>query len=198
VKYFSARLFYVIFEGMKNYFFIFLGAFILSGCSSVSPEELERLTKEDPAFKQMIVARDQTRAQIQAIKSDLLGKKKAVDAQVDRLRQEYDNFAKAQNQKIEKLKTGIEANRNLLKRQIESESAQLAAKATELEGYEKTLTDVKKVLSEQKGIRLSAQEKQKWEERVLMLSEKMRPLTEEIQELKLKIRLKKQKIQFLD
>ena len=50
------------------------------------------------------------------------------------------------------------------------------------------------VLREGKGINLSTQEKQKWEERILMLSEKIRPLSEEIQELKLQNRLKKRKI----
>ena len=182
----------------ENFLFVFLLLF-LAGCDSFnSPEELDRLTKEDPAFKQMILARDQTHAQAAALKADLLGKKKALDTQVERLRGQYDAYAKAQNQKIEKLQSAIESNRELLKRQIESEDTQLGARTTELDGYKKTLEDVKKVLSENKGIRLSAQEKQKWEERVLMLSEKMRPLSEEIQELKLKIRLKKQKVKFLD
>jgi hypothetical protein len=56
---------------------------------------------------------------------------------------------------------------------------------------------VRKVLHESKGITLSKAERQKWEERVLMLSEKMRPLMDEINDLKLQIRLKKQKVQYL-
>ena len=70
-------------------------------------------------------------------------------------------------------------------------------KQVEMAGYEKTLADVRKVLQEGKGLSLSKTERQKWEERILMLSEKVRPLTDEIQELKLQVRLKKQKIQFL-
>ena len=56
---------------------------------------------------------------------------------------------------------------------------------------------IESVLNESKGITLSKAERQKWEERLMMLSEKMRPLGEEIQELKLQIRLKKQKVQYL-
>ena len=84
-----------------------------------------------------------------------------------------------------------------MKKNMELESASLEGKQNELDGYQKTLSDVRKVLHESKGISLSKTERQKWEERILMLSEKMRPLLDEIQELKLQIRLKKQKIQYL-
>src|SRR3989338_2162598 len=178
--------------------FVFL-AFLscLTGCSSYGPEELDRLVKEDPSFRQMIVARDQAHQQMGEIKEDLLPKKKAMDKQVEKLRREYDTYAKAQNLKIEKYKPTIETNRSLLKREIQTEEAQLEARLTELDGYQKTLSDVKKVMNESKGIRISSQEKEKWDERMLMLSEKIRPLADEIQELKLQIRLKKQKISFL-
>lgn len=170
---------------------------LVSGCLQESPEELDRLTKEDPAFKQMIQLRDQTHAQIRLIKDDLLNRKKSLDGQVEKLRADYDATAKAQNKKVELLRGAIEQNRELLKRSMEMESASLDSKQAELEGYQKTLSDVRKVLHESKGISLSKNEKQKWEERILMLSEKMRPLSEEIQELKLQIRLKKQKIGYL-
>jgi archaellum component FlaC len=169
----------------------------LPGCASYSPEELERLTKEDAQFKVMIQARDQAHAQIGLIKQDLLQKKKLMDVQVEKLRSEYDAFAKTQNLKIEKFQSSIDTNRTALKREVESAGAQLAAKLSEIEGYQKTLADVKKVLNETKAISLSSQEKQKWEERAEMLKEKIRPLTDEIQELKLQIRLKKQKTGFL-
>jgi hypothetical protein len=176
--------------------FLFL-SFLVAGCSAYGPEELERLVKEDPQFAQMIAARDQANAQIRVIKNDLLAKKKAMDAQISKLRGEYDAYAKEQNLKIEKYQTAIEANRFLLKKEIDAINQQLEVKLTELSGYQKTLSDVKKVMRESKGIQLSKAEQQKWEERVLMLSEKIRPLSEEIQELKFKIRLKKQKISFL-
>lgn len=172
-------------------------ALCLAGCDTYGPEELGRLTKEDPQFKQMIAARDQVHAQIRLIKEDLLSKKKLMDAQIDKLRQEYDNYSKAQNVKIDKYQTAIEANGERLRREIDAADAQLASKKTELEGYQKTLSDVKKMLHEGKGITLSAQEKQKWQERMLMLSEKIRPLLDDIQELKLQTKLKKQKISFL-
>ena len=172
--------------------------FLFSGCFWASnPEELDRLMKEDPAFKQMIVARDQINSQVRMIKNDMLAKKKVIDGQIDGFRREYDTYAKSENVKIEKYQTAMEANRNLLKRELETASAQLEAKETELGGYEKTLADVKKVLRESRGINLSAQEKQKWEERILLLSEKIRPVTEEIQDLRTQIRLKKRKIHFL-
>lgn len=178
--------------------FFVLSALLLSpGCSTNSPEEMDRLAKEDPAFRQMIIARDQVHAQIHAIKEDLLAKKRVLDSQVEKLRAEYDAYAKTQNAKIEKYLSVIEVDRNLLKRQLGASVAHLESKQTELQGYQKTLADVKKVLRESKGISLSGQEKQKWEERILMLSEKIRPLTDEIQELKLQIRLRKQKIGFL-
>ena len=179
----------------KILFLIFLS--FLCGCSLAGPQELDRLIKEDPAFRQMIVVRDQAHNEMHQIKEDLLAKKKILDAQIDKLRSDYDLIAKAQNKKIEQLQTTIETNRNLLKHEMETAAARLSTKGTELTGYQKTLADVKKVLHESKGIHFSSQEKQKWEERILMLSEKMRPLTDEIQELKLEIRLKKQKMNFL-
>ena len=182
---------------MLRKFFILAVLLILTSCSSYAPEELDRLTKEDPNFKQMILTRDQMHQQIRLIKDDLLSRKKAMDTQIDRLRQEYDGYAKAQNLKIEKYKSTIEADRNLLRREIEAHEAHLTAKLTELGGYQKTLSDVRKVLRESKGIQLSSQENEKWNERILMLSEKIRPLLEEIQELKLQVRLKKQKMSFL-
>ncbi len=57
---------------------------------------------------------------------------------------------------------------------------------------------MQKVLKDPKGITLSAQDKKRWSEHVLMLNEKIRPLSEDIQELKLQVRLKKQKIAYLD
>ncbi len=182
---------------MPNKLLPFLILVILSACARVNPEELDRLTKEDPAFKQMILARDQMRVQIRSLKDDLLNRKKTIDAQVDRLRAEYDAYAKAQNQIIEKCQAAVEANVNLLRRDVETASAQLEAKKTELNGHERSLADVRKLLKESKAIRLSTQEKQKWEERIQMISEQIRPLREDIQNLELEIRLKKQKINYL-
>jgi hypothetical protein len=169
----------------------------LSGCTQNNPEELDRLIKEDPAFNQMIVARDQTHAQIHLIKQDLMVRKKQMDSQVMKLRGDYEAYAKTENEKIKKYQSQIEARKNELEREIKTEQAQLAAKETEHDGYEKTYSDVSKVLRGNKGITLTAQEKLKWEERALMLSEKMRPLSEEIQNLRAEIRLKKRKVSFL-
>lgn len=170
---------------------------LLTGCFGENAEELDRLVKEDAGFKQMIIARDEARRQIQLIKQELLNRKNAVDAQVKKLRGEYDTFAKSQNQKIEQFRLSIETNRDQLKRELELAGASLESKLAELAGYQKTLADVKKVLAEGKGITLSKAERRKWEERILMLSEKIRPLSEEIQDLRLQIRLKKQKVGFL-
>lgn len=182
---------------MKRAAFGFLSLILLSGCLSESPEELDRLVKEDPVFKQMIVLRDQAHRDILLIKQDLLSRKNVLDAQFSKMRSEYDVYAKAQNKKIDQYRSTIEAHRNQLKKEIELAAASMEDKETELAGYQRTLADVKKVLTEGKGISLSKAEKQKWEERILMLSEKMRPLSEEIQELRLQVRLKKQKIGFL-
>ena len=182
---------------MRQFFYLFILFPFFAGCSASSPEELERLTKEDPGFKQMILQRDQVHAEIHAVRDDLLAKKKAVDAQIAKWHREYDAYAKTQNQKIEKYQRAIEANGTVLKREMEMASARLESKLTERQGYEKTLADVKRVLNEGKGITLSPQEKQKWEERIQLLAEKLRPLLDEIQELKLQIRLKKQKMNCL-
>ena len=182
----------------KRHVFFLFACFFLSGCLfQESPEELDRLTKEDPAFKQMIQSRDQARGQIRLIKEDLLAKKQTMDAEVEKLRAAYDAYSKAQNKKIDQFRAMIETNHDLLRQQLEQESARMQDKQVEMAGYEKTLADVRKVLQEGKGLSLSKTERQKWEERILMLSEKIRPLTDEIQELKLQVRLKKQKIQFL-
>ena len=182
---------------MKHAALLFILSFVLTGCLTESPEELDRLIKEDPAFKQMIASRDQTHREILLIKQDLLGRKKVLDAQLNKMRSDYDAYAKMQNKKIDQHRASIEAHRIRLKKEIELASVSMEEKQVELAGYQKTLADVKKVLTESKGISLSKAEKQKWEERVLMLSEKTRPLSEEIQELRLEIRLKKQKIGFL-
>jgi uncharacterized protein YdcH (DUF465 family) len=175
--------------------FVFLLSF--SGCSSYGPEELDRLTKEDPEFAKMITARDQVHAQIALIKQNMLVKKRAMDADIDKMHAAYDAYSKQQNLQIEKYGQLIEQNRNFLKREMDTQAASLEAKLKELEGYQKTLSDVKKVMGESKGITISPQERQRWEERILELSEKIRPLSDEIQELKLQIQLKKRKVSFL-
>jgi 23S rRNA G2069 N7-methylase RlmK/C1962 C5-methylase RlmI len=182
---------------MKRAVVFFLVSFVLGGCLSESPEELDRLVKEDPAFKQMIAARDQAHRDIHLIKQDLLSRKKVLDAQFGKMRSEYDAYAKSQSKKIDQYRSIMEAYRDQLKKEIKLAQASMEDKQTELSGYQKTLADVNKVLTEGKGISLSKAERQKWEERVLMLSEKTRPLSEEIQELRLQIRLKKQKTGFL-
>jgi hypothetical protein len=184
---------------MKHRFiFLPLLAIFLTGCLlQDSPEELDRLVKEDPTFKQMITSRDQAHHNIRFIKDELLTKKKIMDIQVEKLRSEYDAYAKSQNVKIDQFRALIENHRNQLNKDIVAAQASLESKQAELAGYQKTTADVNDVLREAKGIQLSKSERQKWEERVLMLSEKIRPLNEEIQELKLRIRLKKQKIGFL-
>ncbi len=170
---------------------------VLAGCLGENPEELSRLVKEDPIFKQMITARDEAQRQVQAIQQDLLTKKKIADEQIGKLRGEYDIYSKTQSQKIEQFRATIEANRSRLKQGVGFAVTALQEKTAELASYQRTLADVKKVLSEGKGLALSKIERQKWEERILLLSEKMRPLTEEIQDLRLRIRLKRQKIGYL-
>lgn len=176
---------------------LLITAALLSGCASYGPEELERLKKEDPSFAQVIVSRDQIHGEIRAIKNDLLSRKRTADAQVDKIRNDYDLYAKSQNEKIEKYRAAIDASRNLLQREIETGTKQLEAKITELAGYQKTLAEVRKMLRDSRELNLSGKSRQKWEERAMMLSEKMRPLAEEIQDLRAEIRLKKRKIYFI-
>jgi hypothetical protein len=182
---------------MKKSLLFFVLALLTAGCSSYGPEELDRLMKEDPSFRQMIVGRDKAHSEIRTIKQDLLARKKTLDTQVEKLRREYDVYAKAQNMRIEQHKAAVQASQNMLKREVETAAAKLQARVTELDGYQKTLADVQKVVKESKGFNLSEVERQRWEERVLLLSEKIRPLLDEIQEVKLGIRLKKQKMYFL-
>lgn len=170
----------------------------LTGCSVQNPEELERLVKEDASFSQMIAARNKIRADTKLIKNGLLVKKSALDAQVDRLRRDYDATAKAQNVKIEKYRSVIDTYRKSLAKDNDDATVSLQNKQNELSGYQKTLQDVRKVLHESRGISIPAQEKEKWQERILLLNEKMRPLSEEIQDLKLKVRLNKKKMGFLN
>lgn len=172
----------------------------LSGCNSynsTASEELDRLTKEDPQFKEMMDSRNEAHRQIRAVKGQILEKKKVIDAKVSQLRKEYDAYVKENNITIEKYRSTIEANRNVLRREIEAGRAKLAAMAKELDGYQKTLGDVRKVISNGKGIDFSAEERKKWEERVLLLSEKIKPLADAIEEAKLSLRLKEQKMNFL-
>lgn len=183
---------------MKKLSLLFALAVVLGGCAVNNPEELERLTKEDPAFKQMILTRDRMHADVKLIKDDLLARKRAMDAQVEKMRNDYDVYAKAQNVKIDKYKTVLDAYRRALQKDIEAAAISLETKQNELAGYQKTLQDVKKVLGESKGITISSAEKEKWEERIVLLNEKMRPLAEEIQDLKLKTRLHRKKIGFLN
>ena len=170
----------------------------LSGCYAQGPEELDRLTKEDPAFKQMIVARDQARGQNRLIKKDMLAKKQVLDTQIERLRAEYNAYAGLGNKKIEQYRNTILLNANQLKREADAIAVRLEAKQRDLAGYEKTLVDFKKILREGKGIHFSSEERKNFEERILMLSEKIRPLADEIAELKLQLRLKKQKTAYLN
>ena len=183
---------------MKKIFPLLFLASVLSGCATQNPEELDRLTKEDPVFKQMIEARDRMRGDTKLIKDDLLLKKRGLDIQVEKLRHDYDAHAKAQNVKIEKYRSALEVYRRALAKDIDDAALSLQRKQDELSGYQKTLQDVRKVMNEGKGINIPAQEKQKWLERILLLNEKMQPLTDEIQDLKLKIRLNKKKTGFLN
>ena len=181
----------------KRIVILFVSVFLLAGCSSYGPEELERLTKEDAQFKQMIAARDQIHAEIRNIKQDLLEKKKTIDANIEKLRGEYDSYAKMQNRKIEKYQNVIEANRNILLRDTQNAESAVETKEKELERLVKTLGDVNAVLRQAKDITLSESEKQKWQERSILVSEKIRPLQDEIQELKARITLNKRKTSFL-
>ncbi len=181
---------------MRRPFIILLSILFLGGCDAYGPEELDRLTKEDPQFNQMIVQRDQAHRQIDLIKQDLLSRKNAMDAQILKLRQAYDTYAKAQHEKIEQYKIGIEANRRSLQKDIDAAQAQLSLHQIKCDDLEKTQREIQKVL-ENKSIKLTAPEREKWQERYLMYSEKIRPLLDDINELKLEIRLKKQKISFL-
>ncbi len=183
---------------MKKTLSLLAIVFLLAGCGVNNPEELERLAKEDPGFKQMIGTRDKMRADTRIIKDDLLAKKRAMDVQLEKLRRDYDATAKSQNIKIEKYKTVLDNYRKSLTGDIDAATLSMETKKNELAGYQKTLQDVQKVLKEGKGIKFSAQEKEKWQERILLLNEKMRPLSEEIQDLKLKVRLNKKKIGFLN
>lgn len=182
------------FKQVISVFFICLYVW---GCSAQAPEELDRLIKEDPQFKQMISSRDQIHLEKERIKNDILLKKEALDSQIAKLRDQYDTYSRTQKLRAEKLQLIIDNYREQLKKDIEVADTSLAAKEKELEGYQKTMEDLNRVLNQGQGIKPSSQDKKRWEEHILMLSEKIRPLADQIQELKLQIRLKKQKIGFL-
>lgn len=181
----------------KRFFIIALLSFSVAGCAPNNPEELERLMKGDSNFRQMITSREHMRSEIRKIKDDLLVRKKFMDMQIDKLRGIYDAYAKVQNQKVEKYQANVDANRNFVKRQGDTLQAQLKAKETELEALGKTLSEITNVLRGSKSIALTPQEKQRWEERKLMQSEKMRPLADDIEDLKAQIDLAKKKSAYL-
>ena len=176
---------------------LFCFAIFLSGCGSSGPDELDRLMKEDPDFKQLILQRDRLHGEMKAIKQSMLSKKKVMDAEIDQVRLAYDTYSKAENQKIEKYQAVIDASRLQMKQDIMHAQGSLSQKENEYKDYAKSLESAKQFIHGSKGITFSSQEKKQLEEKILLLSEKMRPLREEIEDLKLRIRLKKQKIDFL-
>ena len=189
------RSFCDILEPMKP--LLALCLLLLAGCTSYGPEELDRLTKEDPNFKQMIAERDRMNGEIGVIKGEMLRRKRVMDAEVGRLRAEFDLFAREQNRKVEQYRSVIETSRNVLRRDVETSAARLEAKEAELDRLRASSGEVDKVLKQSKDIKLSSSEREKWEERRLMISEKIRPLEDDILELKASIRLNKRKISFL-
>lgn len=182
---------------MRKKFLPILLSFFLAGCLSwSSPEELDRLVKEDPDFRQMITQRDQVHNQVKLIKDDLLAKKRAMDAEVEKMRNTYDAQSKEADQKIEKLEALIAVHRSTLKKELDIAEQESAAKVAELKELMGTYNDIKRV-SKSKGINFTLKDKQVFREHVLELSEKINRLNERVQELRLQIRLKKQKIYFL-
>ncbi len=170
---------------------------MVSGCVPVNQEELERLTKEDPSFAQMIASRDQAYAQIQLIKQDLLSKKKVLNAQTEKLQSDYEAYARLQSQKIDQFRATIASRRAVLQKDIDTAQQQLDVKQKELALCQNTLTNIRRLLNESKGVQLSSKERRNWEERAVVQAEKTKVLADEVQELKLYIRLKKQKASFL-
>ncbi len=192
---------YVRIAVVKNFLgFCMVGVvlFVLGGCSEPpNREELELLKRDDPTFQTLVTIKDDTEAQIAALKGELGRYKAALDQKVGELKASYAKEEARLTADMRVLKAKIETNCSGVKAELSETQAQLTARKNELSNLKGALKELGEVLEKKGTLSLSAEESEGWESKRRDLDAKIQNLTSEITQLETEARIRRKKLKYL-
>jgi uncharacterized coiled-coil DUF342 family protein len=156
---------------------------LLSGCEQVDTETLNKITQEDPSFKAVMEKKQELDSKIAFLTNQLRDVKNDTYAKIRTLQDNFNRQKVDCDGKIASLKAELDPVRTALRTEAESLRSALAAKKEVLRNLENTRRNLTNLINQQKAVSVTAQDMQKWQERLADLNKQIEPIAGEIREL---------------
>ncbi|MDD5449930.1 MAG: hypothetical protein PHO42_04955 [Candidatus Omnitrophica bacterium] len=168
--------------------------FGLYGCERIDSESINKITQDDPAFKNTLAAKEKLDQEINRLLTELRELKADTYSKIRVLE---DDFNKRKNEisgKIAALKNELEPERVRIKEELEKLKGVLSGKKEVLKNLENTRRNLTNLINQQKAVSVTREEMAKWQDNLAGLEKEIAPLKGEVREFEEKIRLLKLKL----
>ena len=177
-----------------KFFGLLVFCIFITGCEQVDTEMLNKITQEDPSFKAVLEKKRELDSkaafltnQLRDAKNDTYGKIRTLQDNFNRQKMDVDG-------KITSLKSELDPVRIEIRTEVESLRSSLTSKKEILKNLENTRRNLTNLINQQKAVSVSAQDMQKWQERLGDLNKQIEPIAGEVRELEEKLKILRLKL----
>lgn len=188
------------FSNLNNFWvFIFVCSlwsvvFGLCGCEQVDTETLNKIIQEDPSFKAVIDRKRELDSKVAFLANQLRDAKNDTYAKIRTLQDNFNRQKLDVDGKIASLKSELDPVRIEIRTEAESLRNALTGKKEILKNLENTRRNLTNLINQQKAVSVTAQDMEKWQERLVDLNKQIEPITGEVRELEEKVKILKLKL----
>ncbi len=168
--------------------------FGLSGCEQVDTETLNKITQEDPSFKAVLEKKQELDSKAAFLTNQLRDAKNDAYAKIRTLQDNFNRQKMDVDGKIASLKSELDPVRIEIRTEVESLRSALTSKKEILKNLENTRRNLTNLINQQKAVSVTAQDMQKWQERLGDLNKQIEPIAGEVSELEEKLKILRLKL----
>lgn len=166
----------------------------VSGCEQVDTETLNKITQEDPSFKAVLEKKRELDSKVAFLTNQLRDAKNDAYAKIRTLQDNFNKQKMDVDGKIASLKSELDPARIEIRTEAESLRSALTGKKEILKNLENTRRNLTNLINQQKAVSVTAQDMEKWQERLADLNKQIEPIAGEVRELEEKVKILRLKL----
>src|SRR3989338_345953 len=156
---------------MKRFFILFAfssSLAISAGCSFYleQPKSVDEVLKEDPGFAFVLEKKKILDEKIKAVDEEFKKEKDSLNVKIKAIEDDMRKKRQETNNSIQDIKKELEPERNAIRENIRQAKASLSDRQNTLKNIDKMLLDVAKLLQKGADLKMTEEERAKWEERM--------------------------------
>ncbi|MEI8175478.1 MAG: hypothetical protein WCG78_01270 [Candidatus Omnitrophota bacterium] len=159
----------------------------MSGCEQMDRQSLDRIARQDPAFRQVLAKKERIDSKAALLSSQFQAEKDKTYAQIRLMQEELNRHKQDVDSKLAVLKRELDPERSQLQEEGQRLASLAAEKRSSLRELEATRRNLSELIRQQKAVNVTTADMTKWQERLSALNAQIDPLKTEIRVLEEKM-----------